>query len=252
MLPPLRDGLLQAPLPADECEQAPMFAQFQLQLASLLHSSRASFHPWGFCRSFRDYDGQCLEPHTQRDADEFLHELFDHLEQALAGGAQKQLLDVHFGGSLSQQLLWRDERGLPQQKAREESFRVLQLPLTDSVEDSLAAFVKGDTLQGENGYVLDDGSRVDALKRECLGTLPRVLIIQARRPQPAATPTCARPAAVALLPPWRASSRSSRERDPCPPASARVAPRGAVASPRLHDRPRLRPGTRSSSDSSST
>eukprot|EP00966_Prymnesium_polylepis_P166293 3843866-Prymnesium_polylepis.1 len=71
MMPGLRAGLLSAPLPADP-ERAEMMGELQSMLATLAYSRRAAFNPAAFCAAFRTFEGGRIEPHEQRDADEFL------------------------------------------------------------------------------------------------------------------------------------------------------------------------------------
>jgi hypothetical protein len=112
----------------------------QLLLASLRYSDAVAFDPSGFCAAFRDFDGQCLAPLEQRDADEFLHELLQRIEDAL--GTKHPLLDSIFGGALAQLVEWTDSAGTPQRSERAEAFRVLQLeirgiPTTDTTSPRL-------------------------------------------------------------------------------------------------------------------
>ena len=118
MLRPLRAGLLRAPLSCAGKHRG-LLMELQRMLAALQESTRDTYDPVGFCRAFRDFDGQPLAPDEQKDAEEFLNELFSQLEPALEKGAEAKLLDTIFGGVRVEQLLWQDEAGEWQRSERE-------------------------------------------------------------------------------------------------------------------------------------
>ena len=147
MCPDLTNGLLRARADAAGAH-VDMVRELQLLLASLRYSERCAFAPHGFCESYRDFEGRCIEPQEQRDADEFLHELLQRLEEAL--GAKHPLLDRLFGGTLAQQVIWTDRAGEEQMSEHVEPFRVLPVDIKGfgSLQAALDAYVSGEPLQG--------------------------------------------------------------------------------------------------------
>ena len=138
--------------------------------------------PSGFCGAFRDFDGLPLSPHEQRDADEFLHELLQRIEEGL--GEAHPLLDALFGGALAQQVLWTDpaDGATPRKSGHLEPFRVLQLDTAGcaTLEEALEGYVAGELISGYDVGAAD-GARVEARKRCCLGRLPHTLVVQMKR-----------------------------------------------------------------------
>ena len=199
MVPSLTAGLLRAH-PSEAKRYAPMFEQLQQLLAYLSTSEHVAFEPTAFCSAFRDLDGECLSAWEQRDADEYLHTLFQRLEDDFGQG---KLLDRVFGGTLVQQILWEEaapttapvEGGghpsapswAPPALVREtsrsetrESFRVLPLEIEGcaTLETALERFVMAEPIRG---YQTSAGQTVDAIKRTRLGKLPHTLIVQLKR-----------------------------------------------------------------------
>ena len=176
--PTLADGLLAAKSEDAGHDLGEMLRELQLLLASLRYSGGVAYSPHGFCAAFRDFEGRPLAAYEQRDADEFLHELLQRIEEAL--GPKHPLLDSLFGGALAQQVLWTDAAGKGQTSERSEPFRALQLEIGghETIEAALEAYVSGEPICG---YVTPEGVTVDALKRVRLGKLPHTLIVQLKR-----------------------------------------------------------------------
>ena len=182
MCPCLADGLLAADADAARHGQGDMLMELQLMLATLQHSHEPWYVPSGFCGAFRDFDGLPLSPHEQRDADEFLHELLQRIEEGL--GEAHPLLDALFGGALAQQVLWTDpaDGATPRKSGHLEPFRVLQLDTAGcaTLEEALEGYVAGELISGYDVGAAD-GARVEARKRCCLGRLPHTLVVQMKR-----------------------------------------------------------------------
>ena len=196
MMPTLTAGLLKAS-PSKASSHSEMLSQLQLLLAQLSLTDRAAIEPDAYCLAFRDFDGECLSPLEQRDADEYLHTLFQRIEDSFG---QVKLLDALFGGILVQQVLWEADDagsdaapptaaaaaaaaaagGAANKSERSEPFRVLQLEIQScaTVEAALDAYVEGEAIRG---YEVPGGQTVDAIKRTCLGKLPHTLIVQLKR-----------------------------------------------------------------------
>jgi len=86
-----------------------------------------------------------------------------------------------FGGVFSQQVICKT---CPLRSEREEPFAAVSVDVMNKkgLEDSLAAFVRGDLLEADNAYYCEAcGVKVDALKRACVKALPPSLIIHLKR-----------------------------------------------------------------------
>ena len=104
--------------------------------ALLQASRRRAIDPSAFCAAFRDFDGSCLQPYEQRDAEEFLNELLQRVEETCG----VELLDEYLGGAFAQQMLWHGDDGqLHRNPDRAEPFRVLPLEVkgNETVEEAL-------------------------------------------------------------------------------------------------------------------
>mmetsp|Transcript_24439 Transcript_24439/g.56365 ORF Transcript_24439/g.56365 Transcript_24439/m.56365 type:complete len:3222 (+) Transcript_24439:123-9788(+) len=125
--------------------------------------------------------------YDQNDADEFLVQLLDKVEvgfkQGGAGGAEclKQL-KLCFGGKLDYQKIPKEGDDFPTTTTRE-AFNHLQLKVLgmDTIHDSLAAFVEGELMDGDNKVEFDDGVKRACVRRTCIGTLPNVLVLHLKR-----------------------------------------------------------------------
>lgn len=187
-----------------------MYHQVQHMFASLLASDEEHYTPKGFWEAFKDYDGQPVNLREHQDAFEFFNRLYDLLDERLkkqpalpralpahrgqglvpgvgagageatAQGAVPTLTSI-FGGVFSQQVICKT---CPHRSEREEPFAAVSVDVMNKkgLEDSLAAFVRGDLLEADNAYFCEAcGVKVDALKRACVKALPPSLIIHLKR-----------------------------------------------------------------------
>ena len=115
------------------------------------------------------------------DADEFFNMFMDRLENQIKGTKQEHFIKEHFGGFVSNELIC---KGCPHYSEREEPFLTVNLQVKNkkSIEQSLAAFVEGEMLEGDNAYHCDIcDKKVNTLKRVCLKKLPNHLILVLKR-----------------------------------------------------------------------
>jgi len=115
------------------------------------------------------------------DADEFFNMFMDRLENQIKGTKQEHFIKQHFGGVVSNELIC---KGCPHYSEREESFLTVNLQVKNkkNIDQSLAAFVEGEMLDGDNAYhcaICD--KKVNTLKRACLKKLPNHLIMVMKR-----------------------------------------------------------------------
>ena len=161
--------------------------QLQVMFGHLQESEHQSFDTRSFCSAYRDYDSLPINPSMQMDADEFLNILFDQLESALRRTASPKLLEGLFAGELANVIYERDTgvgrklREL-QISSKLERFFVISLTPKATLAESLAHFVEGEVLEGDNKYHHEaTGEYVEVFKRQCLHALPAVLILHLKR-----------------------------------------------------------------------
>lgn len=144
-------------------------------------SEKQYFNPKNFCQSFKDWDGNPTNVYEQMDADEFFLMFMDRLENLIKGTKQENFIKQHFGGVLSNELIC---KGCPHYSEREEPFLAVSLQVKNkkNIYQSLAAFVEGEMLEGENAYhCAQCDKKVNTLKRVCLKKLPNHLILVLKR-----------------------------------------------------------------------
>lgn len=181
MISTFREAVLQvsAPVmhPADN-----LLYQFQKIFASLKYSQQRYFNPKGFCKAFRDWEGNPINPSIQMDVDEFFSLFMDKLEHAFQNTHIAGLIQEHFGGTQVTELIGKGD--CQHRNEREEPFLAIPLQVKGfkSVQESLEALVAGEMLEGDNAYQCDGcGNKVKAVRRTCLKHLPNVLILVLRR-----------------------------------------------------------------------
>jgi uncharacterized UBP type Zn finger protein len=104
MQPTLRDGILRAQPPAAEQQPEDALHQAQAMIAHLAYSQLAFYNPVGFCRAFKDYDGQPMSLNEHQDAYEFFNRLVDQLDQSMSERGSAKVLQDMLGGSFAQQV----------------------------------------------------------------------------------------------------------------------------------------------------
>ena len=100
MVPAFRFGLLKAEddTPENMVEYKErmvddnMLKQLQMLFGQLQMTERAFVDPFEFCFAFKGYDGEPTNVAIQKDAQEFLNQFFDQLENRLKNTSQKYLL----------------------------------------------------------------------------------------------------------------------------------------------------------------
>jgi len=115
------------------------------------------------------------------DADEFFNMFMDRLETQIKGTKHEHSIKQHFGGIVSNELIC---KGCPHYSEREESFLTVNLQVKNkkNIDQSLAAFVEGEMLEGDNAYhCAQCDKKVNTLKRACLKKLPNHLIMVLKR-----------------------------------------------------------------------
>jgi ubiquitin carboxyl-terminal hydrolase 9/24 len=148
---------------------------------SLKQSEKQFFNPRYFCNAFKDWEGNPTNVYEQRDVDEFLNMFMDRLETLTKSTIHENYLKNTFGGYLSNEFICKD---CPHYSEREEPFLAVSLQVKNkkTIEESLASFVEGEILEGQNAYLCEQcNKKVTAIKRICLKKLPNHLIFVLKR-----------------------------------------------------------------------
>nr|CCA20199.1 predicted protein putative [Albugo laibachii Nc14] len=120
--------------------------------------------------------------YQQNDASEFCDKLLDRLETGLKTTplGPKCLQEALDGKLISQKL----PKDCGHRYEREEAFIRLELQIRgkESIEESLASFVEGEVMDGDNKVECElCGTKKAAVRRTCFGTLPNLLILHLKR-----------------------------------------------------------------------
>lgn len=135
-----------------------------------------------FAHCVRGTDKKPINVAIQMDTEEFFRLLMDQLESELRNPEDKQQLRNFYGGRSVNQIKSKDC-----QHVSETTETLFNLPLEvkgkETLEDSLRAYVEGESLEGENKYKCEPcgGRLVNAVKRTCLQSVPDNLIVHLKR-----------------------------------------------------------------------
>mmetsp|Transcript_36164 Transcript_36164/g.84971 ORF Transcript_36164/g.84971 Transcript_36164/m.84971 type:complete len:1185 (+) Transcript_36164:407-3961(+) len=195
MTPEFRMGVYKIPVIDDPDQQKDSIC-FQLQnlFAQMQLSDKRAVETKDLTKSFGWDSGEAFQQH---DVQELCRVLFDELEERMKGSSEETLIKDLFQGYLEGYV-----RNLPggaiefESKKREEfmdvSLAIKQfgnpVPIS-SVEEGLEAFIKAETLEGDNQYQLDpepekgrpEKMMVDAKKGLQITDFPYVLTLQLKR-----------------------------------------------------------------------
>lgn len=129
--------------------------------------------------AFKDSSGRPVDTRVQQDAQSFLLALLDKLEKCFKGTPKAKLLEQQLGGTILYQL--ECQGGCNTVRERQEAFNCVSLEVKN-IKDLYASFenyVKRDSV---SGYYCDKcDKKVTQLKRVCLRSLPRTLLVQCSR-----------------------------------------------------------------------
>lgn len=113
------------------------------------------------------------------DVDEFLKGFLDRLEEKLQNN--KKLISRTFKGNFSNQLI---PMGCPHKRERPEPYFAISLEVKNkaSIQESLATFIEGEMLEGDNQYMCETcKKKYPTLKRTTIKSLPNTLILVLKR-----------------------------------------------------------------------
>ena len=186
MIKPFREGIQRAYLcveDPDECLDDNLLYQLQDLFWNLEESDKKYFEPQGFCKAFKDYDGQSMNVSQQQDVDEFFNILCDKIEELLKHTPSSKLLRDCFGGILVHEIE-SCEPNYPYKGAREEQFYRISLDIKNkmTLSEALDLYVKEDLLDGDNKYLCEEYNCKVAAKKRCLiSNLSNTVIIHLKR-----------------------------------------------------------------------
>ena len=124
--------------------------------------------------------GRPVNVREQQDAFEFYTQVIDQVDEYLADKKKSKVFSPFFEGVFSDQMIC---QGCPHRYEREQSFLALNLIVkSNSLVESLDQFVRGELLDGENAYFCEKcQEKRSTVKRMCIKTLPKTLVIQLKR-----------------------------------------------------------------------
>ncbi|XP_014661859.1 PREDICTED: ubiquitin carboxyl-terminal hydrolase 24-like [Priapulus caudatus] len=156
-----------------------VFYQMQVVFGNLLESKLQYYSPTKFWDTFKLW-GRPVNVREQQDAFEFYTDLLNQLDEHLIKLNKTPIFKKKFQGVFSDQKICKD---CPHRYEREETFAALNLTVkTGCLQDSLAQYVKGELLEGDNAYYCEKcGTKRTAVKRTCIKTLPPELCMQLKR-----------------------------------------------------------------------
>eukprot|EP00041_Stephanoeca_diplocostata_P038576 m.1528538 g.1528538 ORF g.1528538 m.1528538 type:complete len:1185 (-) comp25238_c1_seq6:1718-5272(-) len=155
------------------------FYELQRTFAFLLESDSEYFSPTGFWKEFK-FHGQNVNVRQQQDANEFFQNLVDQIDEHLHKMRKPKYFESVFGGKLTDQKICKCGCVVE----REEPFMSIQVEIHNmsDLHEGLQQYIKGDVLKGDNAYKCEKCDiRVEALKRVCIKTLPRHLVVHLKR-----------------------------------------------------------------------
>ncbi|CAD8095799.1 unnamed protein product [Paramecium sonneborni] len=152
--------------------------QFQRLLAYLELSERPDCNPQHFCYSFKDYDNQPVNVSLQQDAQEFLNQFFDRLDNQLKNKGWQQFIESIYGGQACSQMIC---NGCKNMREKFDLFYTLSVKVkgVKSIHESFESMINGEVIK--DYYCEQCKQKNDLIKRQCLQTLPNVLIVHIQR-----------------------------------------------------------------------
>lgn len=186
MIKPLRIGIQEAEIQVEDAEESledNLVYQLKVVFWNLQESDKQYFEPLGFCKAFKDYEGQPLNMKQQQDVDEFFNLLHDKIEEILKPSAHRNLLKNCVCGTFAHEIESLDPEH-PYKSVREETFYRISLDIKNKniLSEALDLFVKEDILDDDNKYYCDMYSKeLPAKKRYLISSLSNTVFIHLKR-----------------------------------------------------------------------
>lgn len=106
----------------------------------------------GFCKSFKDWEGNPVDVLVQQDASEFLTMFFQNMEGLTMGSKSENLLKDCFGGMLSNELI--ADGGKYSERGEPFSFISVPVQVIQSMTAMATVLVTKHSHDGAHAYVL--------------------------------------------------------------------------------------------------
>eukprot|EP00090_Calanus_glacialis_P047045 TRINITY_DN9530_c0_g1_i3.p1 TRINITY_DN9530_c0_g1~~TRINITY_DN9530_c0_g1_i3.p1 ORF type:complete len:2633 (-),score=502.34 TRINITY_DN9530_c0_g1_i3:271-7929(-) len=163
----------------ENIDEETVFYQLQSVFGHLLESKLQYYVPEKFWKCFKLW-GQPVNVREQQDAFEFFTQIVDQVDEYLHSEKKEKIFSKKFEGVFSDQKIC---EGCPHRYEREQTFMALNLTVkSNNLQESLAQFVKGELLEGDNAYFCEKCSiKRNTTKRMCIRSLPQTLVIQLKR-----------------------------------------------------------------------
>ena len=156
----------------------------QITFQNLISGWMSPYPPLRFIKSFLSaFNGQPIQFGIQQDSDEFLAILCDNLEKEAKAFGKENFLEKSFKGKISNEILSL-EKEFPYYSQSEEPFYRITLDIKGhkSLEEALDAYVKGETLEGDNKYYVEKYDRkISIRKSSSIKQLGNEVIIHLKR-----------------------------------------------------------------------
>ena len=156
----------------------------QLTFENLKYGSMSPYPPKRFIKSFLSaFNGEPIQFGVQQDSDEFLAILCDNLEKEAKSYNKENFLENSFKGKISNEILSLEKEYPYYSQSEEPFFRItLDIKGHKSLEEALDAYVKGEILDGDNKYYVEEHKRkISIRKSSSLKILGNVVIIHLKR-----------------------------------------------------------------------
>ena len=156
----------------------------QLTFENLKNGCMSPYPPNRFIRSFLSaFNGEPIQFGIQQDSDEFLSILCDNLEKEAKSYNKENFLENSFKGKISNEILSLEKEYPYYSHSEEPFFRItLDIKGHKTLEEALDAFVKGEILDGDNKYYVDEHKRkISIRKSSSLKMLGNEVIIHLKR-----------------------------------------------------------------------
>ena len=156
----------------------------QLTFMNLKYGSMSPYPPKRFVKSFLSaFNGEPIQFGIQQDSDEFLSILCDNLEKEAKSYNKENFLENSFKGKIANEILSLEKEYPYYSQSEEPFFRItLDIKGHKSLEEALDAYVKGEILDGDNKYYVDEYKRkISIRKSSSLKILGNEVIIHLKR-----------------------------------------------------------------------
>ena len=177
MVPKFRHAVLQFDDEEEDKNESVMY-QLQRMFANLQESERMFYNPKQFTVALKDM-GEPTNVMVQKDASEYLGNLFQQMENQLQGTKHEKMMKNVFGGFICNELFANGGH----YSARSQPFSFLSVPVKNisNLQDSLKQFISGDQVDYKWEIPNAEPKQLPTTMRSSIKVLPPHLIIHLKR-----------------------------------------------------------------------